>query len=190
MKECSGCGMVRPLGKFQDNEYQPDGKNSCCNKCLEIPDSLNEKRCSQCKKYRALDQYHKCVNTKDGLQTKCKSCQKKNDRGREQIKREKGMFIPVAKAPIRAPIVGGLNPSHKAETLFDGNIYVQQCFPGMKGVSFADPAPPAKRKRGRPKKEKTKMCLKCAKVLTKEYFENEEWICSGCRDMPLVAFGT
>lgn len=109
-KQCNVCKQWKDETNFGKNKTKPDGLQAACLICQReqvrkskeknrktppyvaqalIRNELGQKQCSKCKRW--LDEIEFCrkVNSKDGLNFTCRSCQQKYDKARSVERKEK-----------------------------------------------------------------------------------------------------
>lgn len=94
-KECSQCGLKKPLEDFSKDKYSKDGRTSQCKNCRKlntkksekrnfekyknlseevIRNSVLTKRCSKCKQTKSGKEFAVDRKTKSGLYSRCTLC--------------------------------------------------------------------------------------------------------------------
>ncbi len=88
MKKCSKCKKTKPLKEFVKDVNCPNGYRSYCKICNNKLATQNRrtrrtrlgtievhsKECQSCKRDLPASEYHSFIDSRDGLQSKCKSC--------------------------------------------------------------------------------------------------------------------
>lgn len=127
-KTCSKCKETKQLSEFSKNARKPDGFQHWCKKCSkeyvptksripknQIPNGM--KQCNGCRLVLSLDSFN--FHKRDGVRSKCKECQSKDD-----IKYSKTRY---RKRHIkRADIAGTVNDGHTEAQLW--NQYGFYCY--------------------------------------------------------------
>ena len=107
-KQCNICKQWKNEVEFGKNKTKPDGLQSACLVCQReqvrksreknrtpyivqslIRNELGQKQCSKCKHWLNESEFCRKINSKDGLNSICKSCQQKYDRARSAERKEK-----------------------------------------------------------------------------------------------------
>ena len=89
-KVCKRCGKEFKISEFGKNEAAKDGKQSWCNRCNRLYNSLRieyadvggVKVCSKCRRIKPLTDFYKIESRRDGCSSYCKDCDKEHGRMR------------------------------------------------------------------------------------------------------------
>lgn len=101
-KECSCCHKIKPVSEFHKCEKAKDGLKSRCKKCrnerrrkkkpiirnYDDEGNLISKECTHCHKIKPVSKFSKDKNKTDGLQCKCKECDKEYEKKHKQEKKK------------------------------------------------------------------------------------------------------
>jgi hypothetical protein len=88
-KQCKDCLKIKPIDKFSNDINHKSGKNHICKECVAIRHKKylerwitqrtkqpEKKLCIKCNQILLSSEFTKSINSKDGLENLCKSCQK------------------------------------------------------------------------------------------------------------------
>jgi len=92
-KKCSNCKEELSIDNFSKSKTSSDGLHNYCKKCSKITSKKNkqkyktqekikilEKICISCNINKSIENYYKCITEKDGRKSKCKTCEKDNEK--------------------------------------------------------------------------------------------------------------
>ena len=102
-KTCGRCKETKPASDFHRNRYKPDGLQPFCAACGKAvyrerkaaraekapPAPTGTKRCHKCGETKPVADFYQDRNRKDGLQSRCKICQREMSRQAAQATRDR-----------------------------------------------------------------------------------------------------
>lgn len=98
MPVCSKCHFDKPITEFTSNKSRPTGYNPACKAC-DAPavykrqfeerggPMTDDKRCAGCKLIKSYTEFRTQLNTKDGLTSRCQSCERMRDKQNYYLKK-------------------------------------------------------------------------------------------------------
>lgn len=94
-KVCKKCNIEKPLNEYHKGKIYSDGYRPNCKSCRSTAKPKKvytqqelkniKKKCTSCKKFKKLDQYHNSKKGKFGKESKCTTCRNKTGIKRAKI---------------------------------------------------------------------------------------------------------
>jgi hypothetical protein len=131
IKQCTKCKELKDKSEFNKNRSCKDGLSVWCKKCLgnyarkhylenskpfkrylryeemnRTIDGIKQKRCTKCKKWKDKSKFHKRPDTKSGIYSWCKDCNRASLR--ERYKKEGKGLKTYYRYEERHRVVGGV----------------------------------------------------------------------------------
>lgn len=121
-KCCSRCKLVKPVDQFSPYRTSKDGLCSWCKSCAnehsrergrklnyDVDQTIRDKYCSRCKETKPVGEFDRQRRSRDGLQTRCRTCMKEVNSDWYQRNKDKMAALSRAWAannPEKAKAIG------------------------------------------------------------------------------------